>query len=104
MFSRFQVAGASLLLALRLMDTSDGSQSVWNKTIQHYTTYSEQQLDPIVQKMAQVVMDAPSSKLRAVYNKYKQPKLGQISTHPQLTATDALDHIVAGGSGGDSSA
>lgn len=89
------MAGASLLLALRLMSAS--GEPVWNKTIQYYTTYSEQKLMPIVQKLALVVKETPGAKLRAVYNKYNQPKLGEISTHPQLTATDALDQVIAAG-------
>lgn len=78
------------------MDTGcAGGESVWNKTIQYYTTYREESLVPIVRRLALVVKDAPTSRLRAVYNKYKQMKLGQISTHPQLTANDSLEQVIA---------
>lgn len=92
------MASASLLLALRLMDVNSGCgpEPLWNRTIQHYTTYAEEHVRPIMRRLAMVVREAPNSKLRAVFNKYKNAKLAQISTHPQLgAATQALDRVIA---------
>lgn len=89
------MAAASLLLALRLFPDSNprAPTRVWNQTLDYYTTYTEQSLASMVRQLATIVRDAGTSKLRAVYNKFKQTKLSQISLLPLVKST-ILDEII----------
>lgn len=77
-----QVAAAALLLSLRVLEGAD--VPVWTNTLHFYTTYSETYLRPIMLKLAEVVQEAPTSKIKSVYTKYRMPKFSQVAVRSEL--------------------
>lgn len=73
------IAGAALCLAMRVLDGSE-----WTDTVAYYSTYSEKELLPIMQRMALLVMKAGTGKLTAIKTKYQSSKFMRISTIPEL--------------------
>ncbi|XP_029904376.1 G2/mitotic-specific cyclin-B2 isoform X2 [Myripristis murdjan] len=76
-----EIAAASLCLAQLLLE-----QLPWSLTQQHYSTYDEAHLKPIVQHIAKnvVTINEGKTKFQAVKNKYSSSKLMKISLIPQL--------------------
>ncbi|KAM9861379.1 G2/mitotic-specific cyclin-B2 [Aulostomus maculatus] len=76
-----EVAAASLCLAQLLLDGLP-----WSATQQHYSTYDEAHLKPIMRHIAKnvVVVNEGKTKFQAVKNKYSSSKLMKISLIPQL--------------------
>lgn len=74
-------AACALFLTFKLLDGSD-----WNDTLEYYSTYSELQLQPGVQKFAKLVLKSqePEYKYKAVSNKYGSSKYLRISLLPEL--------------------
>ncbi|KAG7159240.1 G2/mitotic-specific cyclin-B-like 2 [Homarus americanus] len=67
------IAGAALWLSLRVLDGSP-----WNETLVYYSCYTEQELMPVVCKIAALVIKS------SVRQKYKASKHMKISDIPQL--------------------
>ncbi|XP_041369719.1 G2/mitotic-specific cyclin-B-like [Gigantopelta aegis] len=86
-----EIAAAALCLSIRLMDDSK-----WTTTLAHYSAYTEKDLQPLVQKLAQIVQKAESSKLTAVRTKFSSSKFMKISQIPQLKRP-LLQQIANGG-------
>lgn len=78
-----EVAAASLCLSLFLL-SSKKLEEVWTPTLAFYSKYSLQDLVPIVKKIAKIVVGVGKSKYKAVYKKYRDLKLAQVSDLPQL--------------------
>ncbi|KAF7212145.1 G2/mitotic-specific cyclin-B2 isoform X2 [Nothobranchius furzeri] len=76
-----EIAAASLCLSQLLMDVLP-----WSPTQQHYSTYDEAHLKPIMQHIAKnvVMVNEGKTKFLAVKNKYSSSKLMKISLIPQL--------------------
>ncbi|XP_029702374.1 G2/mitotic-specific cyclin-B2-like isoform X1 [Takifugu rubripes] len=76
-----EVAAASLCLSQLLLEGLP-----WSPTQQHYSTYDEAHLKPIVQHIAKnvVLVTEGKTKFTAVKNKYSSSKLLKISLIPQL--------------------
>ncbi|TKS70478.1 G2/mitotic-specific cyclin-B2 [Collichthys lucidus] len=76
-----EVAAASLCLSQLLLD-----ELPWSPTQQHYSTYDEAHLKPIMQHIAKnvVTVNDAKSKFQAVKTKYSSSKLMKISLIPQL--------------------
>ncbi|KAM7424701.1 hypothetical protein PAMA_000859 [Pampus argenteus] len=76
-----EIAAASLCLSQRLLDGLS-----WSPTQQHYSTYEEAHLKPIMQHIAKNVeiLNTGKTKFQAVKNKYSSSKLLKISLIPQL--------------------
>lgn len=66
-------------------DESELKTPIWTPTLAHYSNYSEQELRPIVQKIAQIVVAAPKSKTKSVFTKYSQPKFDEFALIPELS-------------------
>ncbi|XP_026175809.1 G2/mitotic-specific cyclin-B2-like [Mastacembelus armatus] len=79
-----EVAAASLCLSQLLLDGLP-----WSPTQQHYSTYDEAHLTPIMQHIAKnvVVVNEGKTKFQAVKNKYSSSKLMKISLVPQLKSS-----------------
>ncbi|XP_037794731.1 G2/mitotic-specific cyclin-B-like [Penaeus monodon] len=73
------IAASALCLSLKLLDGNN-----WSDTLTFYSRYTEQQLMPVMCKMASVVVKSSSAKQQAVRQKYKASKLMKISEIPQL--------------------
>ncbi|XP_072237272.1 G2/mitotic-specific cyclin-B2-like [Leuresthes tenuis] len=80
-FRPSEVAAASLCLSQLLLDGLP-----WSLTQQHYSTYDEAHLKPIMQHIAKnvVLVNDGKTKFQAVKNKYSSSKLMKISLIPQL--------------------
>jgi len=57
----------------------------WCAALEYYSTYKVDQLHPVVAKLASLVKAAPSSKLKAVYNKYLSKKFLKVAARAELT-------------------
>ncbi|XP_047436409.1 G2/mitotic-specific cyclin-B2 isoform X2 [Mugil cephalus] len=79
-----QIAAAALCLSQLLLDSLP-----WSPTQQHYSSYSQDQLTPIMQLIAknQVLLNEGKTKFLAVRNKYSSSKLMKISLIPQLRSS-----------------
>ncbi|XP_045624571.1 G2/mitotic-specific cyclin-B [Procambarus clarkii] len=73
------IAGAALCLSLKLLDGSP-----WTDTLMYYSCYTEEQLMPVMCKMAAIVVKSTTTKQQAVRQKYKAIKQMKISDIPQL--------------------
>ncbi|XP_042202124.1 G2/mitotic-specific cyclin-B2-like, partial [Callorhinchus milii] len=80
-FHPSQIAAAALYLSQKLMDDSK-----WNLDLQYYTTYTEEELMPIVQHLAKNVVKVNEgvTKQMATRNKYASTKMMSISKISQL--------------------
>ncbi|XP_044215006.1 G2/mitotic-specific cyclin-B2-like isoform X1 [Thunnus albacares] len=76
-----EIAAASLCLSQRLLEGLP-----WSPTQQHYSTYDEAHLRPIMQHIAKnvVIVNEGKTKFQAVKNKYSSSRLMKISLIPQL--------------------
>ncbi|XP_026233375.1 G2/mitotic-specific cyclin-B2-like [Anabas testudineus] len=79
-----EIAAASLGLSQLLLDGMS-----WSPTQQHYSTYDEAHLKPIMQHIAKnvVTVNEGKTKFLAVKNKYSSSKLMKISLIPQLNSS-----------------
>jgi len=73
------LAAASLFLSIRLLESNSKLSDCWTPTLQHYSTYSSQQLLPVVCKLAGVMKKASGSKLQAIYTKYQSKKFLRVA-------------------------
>lgn len=91
-----QVAAASLLLALRLMNKLPfkTDKDLWTPTLTHYSSYDVKSLRGVVKKIAELAKTAPSSKLQSVHQKYSTSKFNSISLRPELKDS-RLERILA---------
>ena len=62
-----------------------------DETLQFYSKYSEEQLLPIMRKMAYLVAKAGSGKLTAIHLKYQSSKFMRISVAPELKCQTIVD-------------
>ncbi|XP_050326346.1 G2/mitotic-specific cyclin-B [Bactrocera neohumeralis] len=84
-----EIAAASLFLALHLLKENAKAPTGfnnkhWSPTMQYYSRYTAEHLRPIATKIATVVRNAPSAKLKAVYTKYQSSKLYKIAMRSEL--------------------
>ncbi|XP_070817913.1 G2/mitotic-specific cyclin-B2-like isoform X1 [Chaetodon trifascialis] len=86
-----EIAAASLCLSQLLLDGLP-----WSPTQQHYSTYDEAHLKPIMQHVAKnvVMVNEGKTKFQAVRNKYSSSKLMKISLLPQLKSS-TIKHMAA---------
>jgi cyclin B len=74
-----EIAAAALCLAIKLI-----SNAPWTPTLVYYSRYTEQQLMPIIRKMADLVLSAGTGKLTSIKGKYQSSKFMRISKSPVL--------------------
>lgn len=78
---------ATVMLRLRRIignDDEDTEKVVWTNTLVHYSTYSKDDVLPVVQEIANIVINADKSKYQVIRNKYAQSKYMKISTRPEI--------------------
>ncbi|KAK2583884.1 hypothetical protein KPH14_001158 [Odynerus spinipes] len=83
------IAAAAIYLAFIILDNNEeGSEnsSVWTKTLEHYSTYTKEDVLPIAKKIAFIITNADKSKYQAVRKKYVNAKFMKISIRPELKA------------------
>ncbi|ELT97248.1 hypothetical protein CAPTEDRAFT_151793 [Capitella teleta] len=74
------IAAAALCLSIRLLDSAQ-----WTDTLEYYSTYRQDQLDPVIHRMSHLVMCAGSGKTTAIKTKYSSQKFMRISTLAELS-------------------
>ena len=80
------IAAAATYLAFIIIgnDDEDTEKAVWTNTLVHYSTYSKDDVLPVVQEIASIVINADKSKYQVIRNKYAQSKYMKISTRPEI--------------------
>lgn len=68
-------------------------EALWTETLVYYTTYTLEKLLPIIQHLAEYVVNAPKAKLKNVYNKYKSKKHQEIALTAEKSA-DVVQNII----------
>eukprot|EP00914_Ancora_sagittata_P021588 GHVO01042784.1.p1 GENE.GHVO01042784.1~~GHVO01042784.1.p1 ORF type:complete len:411 (+),score=61.90 GHVO01042784.1:137-1369(+) len=80
------IAAAALCLSIRLLaPKTDDAQ--WTETLEYYSTYGQQRLEPIIQRIAYLVHRSGSGKQTAIKTKYSNDKFMRISTLPELSGS-----------------
>ncbi|XP_040610241.1 G2/mitotic-specific cyclin-B1-like [Mesocricetus auratus] len=80
-FAPSQIAAGAFCLALKILDNSE-----WTPTLQHYLSYTEESLLPVMQHLAKnvVMVNHDLTKHMTIKNKYATSKHAKISTLAQL--------------------
>lgn len=78
-----EVAAASLCLSLYLLSSKKLAE-LWTPTLAFYSQYNLQHLEPIIKKIAKIVVGVEKSKYKAVYKKFLDQRLAKVSALPQL--------------------
>ena len=78
-----ELAAAAICMSLYLL-SSKRLEDVWTPTLSYYSGYSLEHIDPIIRKLAKIVINVDNSKYRAVYNKYLDTSLAKVSSLHQL--------------------
>ncbi|CAK1601915.1 unnamed protein product [Parnassius mnemosyne] len=78
-----ELAASAICLSLHLLSNKTLSE-VWTPTLSYYSEYSLDHIDPIIRKLAKIVVNVENSKFKAVYNKYLDPTLAKVASLPQL--------------------
>ncbi|XP_021035882.1 G2/mitotic-specific cyclin-B1 [Mus caroli] len=83
-FAPSQIAAGAFCLALKILDNGE-----WTPTLQHYLSYTEESLLPVMQHLAKnvVMVNCGLTKHMTVKNKYAASKHAKISTLAQLNCT-----------------
>uniref|UniRef100_A0A8C6GR03 Cyclin N-terminal domain-containing protein n=1 Tax=Mus spicilegus TaxID=10103 RepID=A0A8C6GR03_MUSSI len=83
-FAPSQIAAGAFCLALKILDNGE-----WTPTLQHYLSYTEESLLPVMQHLAKnvVMVNRGLTKHMTVKNKYAASKHAKISTLTQLNCT-----------------
>lgn len=76
-------AAAAICLSLYLLSTKK-LEEAWTNTLSYYSGYTLEHIDPIIRKLAKIVINVENSKYKAVYNKYLDTSLAKVSSLPQL--------------------
>jgi len=90
-----KLAAAALALAMRMLDPVASLSSVWNTSLVRYTKYSLSDIRATVERLAVVLVNAPTAKLATVYQKYSNKKFMKIARIPALD-DPALKKIAKG--------
>lgn len=83
-----ELAAAAICLSLYLLSGKQ-LKDVWTPTLEYYSEYTLQHIEPIMRKIAKIVVNVENSKRKSVYNKYTDISLAKVSTLPQLKS-DAI--------------
>ncbi|XP_066584561.1 G2/mitotic-specific cyclin-B-like [Prorops nasuta] len=78
------IAAAALYLAFAVHAAENDETEIWTKTLVHYSTYSKEDVLPIVHKIATIIIKSDKCKYQAVRKKYVQPKFMKVSLRPEL--------------------
>lgn len=85
-----ELAAAALCLSLHLLSSKE-LEVVWTPTMAYYSGYSLDHLDPIIRKLAKLVVNINNSKYKAVYNKYSDASVAKVATLPELKSEDIFE-------------
>eukprot|EP00092_Neocalanus_flemingeri_P040804 GFUD01044421.1.p1 GENE.GFUD01044421.1~~GFUD01044421.1.p1 ORF type:complete len:404 (-),score=135.42 GFUD01044421.1:292-1503(-) len=90
-----RLSAAALALAMRMLDPASSLESVWSSSLVHYTKYGLEEIRSTIERLATVLINAPTAKLATVYQKYSNKKFMKIARIPVLE-DPALKQIAKG--------
>merc|ERR1719186_27750 len=90
-----RLSAAALALAMRMLDPASSLESVWGSSLIHYTKYTLELIRPTIERLAVILVNAPTAKLATVYQKYSNKKFMKIARIPVLE-DPALKKIAKG--------
>ncbi|KAI4504156.1 hypothetical protein M0802_000627 [Mischocyttarus mexicanus] len=92
------IAAAAIYLAFAILGYNDESENknIWTKTLEHYSTYTKEDILPIVRDIAVIINNADKSKYQAVRKKYVNAKYMKISVRPELKSSTIVDMATEG--------
>ena len=64
------MAAAALYFSLLLLEPGARVSSCWTPSLVHYSSYTSHQLLPVVCRMANMIVNAKTSKFQTVHTKY----------------------------------
>jgi len=74
-----RLSAAALALAMRMVDPASSLESVWGSSLIHHTKYTMTEIRPTIQRLAAILINAPSAKFATVYQKYSNKKFMKIA-------------------------
>ena len=74
-----RLSAAALALAMRMLDPASSLESVWGSSLIHYTKYTLEEIRPTIERLAVILVNAPTAKLATVYQKYSNKKFMKIA-------------------------
>lgn len=84
-YSPSLIAAAAIYLAFYLLGNEEKEgRVIWTPTLAHYSTYTKNDLLPVVKEIASIIGDADTSKYQAVRKKFISSKHLKISLRPEL--------------------
>ncbi|XP_034948960.1 uncharacterized protein [Chelonus insularis] len=86
------IAAAAIYFAFYVIgnDDSEVGKPIWTHTLAHYSTYSKDQVLPVVRDIAAIIINADKDKYQAVRKKYVQAKHMKISLRPELKSPSII--------------
>merc|ERR1711973_147063 len=79
-------AAGALLIALKILSPSSSLQALWSDNLWIYSGYTLSELSPTVKALAACLLQAPTSRYKAAYDKYNCSSRGYVSKIPEMHA------------------
>merc|ERR1711973_797258 len=79
-------AAGALLIALKILSPSSSLQALWSDNLWFYSAYTLSELSPTVKALAACLLQAPTSRYKAAYDKYNCSSRGYVSKIPEMHA------------------
>jgi len=87
-------AAGALLIALKILSPSSSLQALWSDNLWFYSGYTLSELSPTVKALAACLLQAPTSRYKAAYDKYNCSSRGYVSKIPEMHA-ELLQNFVS---------
>merc|ERR1712133_16488 len=87
-------AAGALLIALKILSPSSSLQALWSDNLWFYSGYTLSELSPTVKALAACLLQAPTSRYKAAYDKYNCSSRGYVSKIPEMHA-EPLQNFVS---------
>ncbi|XP_033210737.1 uncharacterized protein LOC117168907 [Belonocnema kinseyi] len=86
------IAAAAIYLSFFVIgnEECDEGKLIWTNTLRHYTTFTREEVLPVVYDIASVIVDAEKSKYQAVRKKYTLTKNMRVSLRTELKSPTML--------------
>lgn len=87
------IAAAAMYLAFFVIGDNNIQEKeyIWTNTLAHYSTYTKNDVAPVVREIAELIVNVEKSKYQAVRKKYHQAKHMRISLRPELKSPSLLN-------------
>ncbi|XP_014299577.1 G2/mitotic-specific cyclin-B [Microplitis demolitor] len=89
------IAAAAMYLAFFVIgnDSEDEGKVIWTPTLAHYSTYTKEDIFPVVREIAGIIVNADKDKYQAVRKKYNHSKNMRISMRPELKSPSMMNLV-----------